>query len=216
MDGDGGGAKGLEVWAPEGGEQWQEELEKVTTGFIHLREWGGPEWVKCIHTLITLERTWGFPSKGLLMAPGADAGRLGEIKGFMRYARKWEVIVDLETEVIGPRDVEGSFAQCWWGWWRHLQPNAWRNSEDEALMHPESLSAEDWEPIAKTHGYNGMLLFVGCLLWWGDAAAATEDPGLQEDWAWAVEDVNWMLGETLKGVGTLYVTKFHVERTWTS
>jgi hypothetical protein len=83
MDKDSGGAKGLEVWAPEGREQWQEQLEKVMTGFICLREWGGPEWVKCIHTLIALECMWGFPSKGLLTALGTDAGRPGEIKGFM-------------------------------------------------------------------------------------------------------------------------------------
>jgi hypothetical protein len=55
-----------------------------------------------------------------------------------------------------------------------------------------------------------MLLVVGCLLWWGDAAAASEQALLLEDWKKAVEDVGWVLGESTKGVKALYVTAFDV------
>jgi hypothetical protein len=155
--------------------------------------------------LIALERAWGFPAKGLLAAPGKDEGRPAEIATFMKYGRKWEGRQELETKTVGPREMEGSFAHGWWRWWRSLQPQKRKESEDGVLTCVNNLSAEEWEMVAKTHGRNGMLLVVGCLLWWGDAAAATQDTPLQLEWKKAVEDVTWVLGKTLESVGALYI-----------
>ncbi|KAJ7847176.1 hypothetical protein B0H13DRAFT_1447665, partial [Mycena leptocephala] len=82
-------------------------------------------------------------------------------------------------------------ASGWWVWWRSLQPQA-RCTADGVLSRPEGLRAEVWEDLAKTHGRNGMLLVAGCLLWWGDAAAVSEEVLLLEDWKKVVEDVSWV------------------------
>jgi hypothetical protein len=155
--------------------------------------------------LIALERAWGFPGKGLLAAPGGEGGRPEVIKIFMKNARKWETKVVLEKTRIGPKGLEGSFSAQWWGWWQGMQPKERVVDDDGSLSTPGGLSADVWQDVAKTHGRNGLLLVVGCLLWWGDTAAASEQPLLRQDWTSAVEDVSWVLGETMKGVGALYV-----------
>ncbi|KAF8217862.1 hypothetical protein K438DRAFT_1747120 [Mycena galopus ATCC 62051] len=48
---------------------------------------------------------------------------------------------------------------------------------------------EDWEDVVQMTGKNGMLLYVGALLWWGDAVAAQEDEGLVKEWQITVVDV---------------------------
>ncbi|KAJ6470182.1 hypothetical protein DFH09DRAFT_954871, partial [Mycena vulgaris] len=83
-------------------------------------------------------------------------------------------------------------AQRWWAWWELMQP-AGRVDEKGAWGRPEALGGEAWEEVAKTHGRNGMLLVVGCLLWWGDAVAADGDVALREGWKDAVRDVYWVL-----------------------
>ncbi|KAJ7164840.1 hypothetical protein C8R43DRAFT_831332, partial [Mycena crocata] len=94
------------------------------------------------------------------------------------------------------RDVAGSMSMRFWTWWGRMQPQG-RVSEDGTLSRA-ILSTEDWDEVGKTHGRNGMLLVVGCLLWWGDAAAATEDESLLQDWVLAVRDVTWALGEAMR------------------
>jgi hypothetical protein len=114
----------------------------------------------------------------------------------MRYARKWETQLELEKKTIGPRAVEDSFSCGWWKWWEQLRP--------------KNVSEENWDIVAKTHGRNGMLLVLGCLLWWGDAAAASKDPLLKEDWMRAVLELSCALAKAVKAVGALYVNFFHV------
>ncbi|KAJ7899926.1 hypothetical protein B0H13DRAFT_2336684 [Mycena leptocephala] len=51
-------------------------------------------------------------------------------------------------------------------------------------------------------GRNGMLLYVGSLLWWGEAAVAAEDTeSLLQDWRCTVEDVAAVLEVVCNTVG---------------
>ncbi|KAJ7025063.1 hypothetical protein C8F04DRAFT_1269670 [Mycena alexandri] len=184
-------------------ELWTAELKNAMGGFIRLRRLGGADWVACIERLLALERAWGFRDKGLLTAPGEEkGGRPKMVKEWMRYARKWEGKVDLMTRKVGPRGVEGSFAAQWWRWWGSVQPAERKGAPDGSLTRLE-LEASAWEVLGKTSGRNGVLLFVGCLLWWGDAVAEEDDVSLVEDWKEAVSDVVWVLSEVGKGVGAL-------------
>ncbi|KAJ6564313.1 hypothetical protein B0H19DRAFT_1067880 [Mycena capillaripes] len=121
------------AWMGADSEKWQEELRNAVAGFARLQDWGGPAWIECVKRLIAFECAWGFPAKGLLVAPAGE-GWPGE------------------------------------GWWQAFQPEARGND----LAWADELDAETWEDAAKTHSCNGLLLFVGCLLWWGDAATSTE------------------------------------------
>ncbi|KAF8129680.1 hypothetical protein K438DRAFT_1644430, partial [Mycena galopus ATCC 62051] len=139
-----------------------------------------------------------------------DAGRPTEVVAFMRGTRKWGARMGLEGKSVGP------FARSWSNWWRVLQPEGREIDQEQGLSRPEDLVAEDWTELAKTHGQNGMSLVVGCLLWWGDAAAKTEDPALRLDWLKAVQDVSWALGESMEVVAVLCVkhSYFSAVLTW--
>ncbi|KAJ7654157.1 hypothetical protein B0H17DRAFT_1146888 [Mycena rosella] len=173
---------------------WSTELHMSFRVFARLRDWGGMEWVRCVLLLVVLERVWGFRDKGMLTAPQGKEERPLEVPWFMQRARKWEKEVELEgTDRIGPCRVEGSLSARWWGWWDLMQP--WeRVGNDGRLQWRDDLDAEVWENLTKTHGHNRMLLVVGCLLWWGEVAAADGDPVLVADWQVAVENVAWAMG----------------------
>ncbi|KAJ7464941.1 hypothetical protein B0H11DRAFT_2240370 [Mycena galericulata] len=149
-----------------------------------------------------LEEKWGYPEKGMLSAPaGGEDQRPIEVPAFFRAARRWGVKVEL-TGLTGPRGREGSFARRWWTWWGRIQPPG-RKIEGEAWVVPEELEGGDWEDISKTHGRNGMLIYLAGLLWWGEAAAAAEERSaeLLADWRLAVDDVAGVLAEALKAGG---------------
>ncbi|KAJ7121766.1 hypothetical protein C8R43DRAFT_959544 [Mycena crocata] len=204
------GQKEGDTWDGEDRSGWQEELCMAWGAFERGKEWGGDEWEECVKQLIALERAWGFPGKGLLSAPGGKKSP-EEVPAWMRAHRKWEKPVTL-TSIIGPRDVEESYAARWWSWWRELQPEARKAGDGDDWVEPADVKEEDWDDVAKTHGRNGILLYIGGLLWWGEAAAAGEDEdeeeaaALLDEWREAVVDVSAVLVEVVKRVGTVRQT----------
>ncbi|KAJ7475543.1 hypothetical protein B0H11DRAFT_2235253 [Mycena galericulata] len=188
-----------EIWDAVDREAWPTELSNAVNAFARGKEWGGKEWKECVGLLIALERRWGFPGKGLITAPaGGDSERPEEIPGFMQRARKWGSPVTLASK-IGSRGEQGSFADRWWVWWKRTQP-AERRTEGLSWELPAEVEKGAWDEIAKMHGRNGMLLYVGGLLWWGEAVAAEKDSGasLFSDWRLAVGDVARVLAEAVK------------------
>jgi hypothetical protein len=69
--------------------------------------------------------------------------------------------------------------------------------------------------MRKRYGRNGMLLYVGGLFWWGEAAKDDERASeLLAEWHVAVEDVCAVLVEVVKpvGVGERSVTRLDAMR----
>ncbi|KAJ7431151.1 hypothetical protein B0H11DRAFT_1942046 [Mycena galericulata] len=196
------GRENVGGWGVEASNDWPAELANAVGGFARGQSWGGEEWQQCVMRVIDLERTWGFPAKGLLSMPaGGDKERPVEIPTFMRLARKWGTPVQL-TSAVGPRDVEGSYAYRWWGWWERVQPGG-RATAEGGWKDVEDVDEAEWDDLAKMHGRNGMLLVVGALLWWGEACAEEEDSDRDRmfaDWRLAVKDVAGALEAALKRV----------------
>ncbi|KAJ7156209.1 hypothetical protein C8R46DRAFT_1294775 [Mycena filopes] len=190
------------LWGAADTGLWTAELRSAVRGFARLRTLGGQSWRECVEGLIALERAWGFKGKGMVGVPGKTEGRPMVVTTFMRDARKWETPAALEVEVVGPRTVSGSFSAQWWTWWGVAQPEGRKSGEDETLRRAQ-LKADEWSTLGKTYGRGGMLLAIGCLLWWGDAVAESGDALLVEDWMEAVRDVGWVLGEVGRVVGAL-------------
>jgi hypothetical protein len=154
--------------------------------FERGKPWGGAEWESCVADFIALERASGFPVKGDVPAPQGEKNvRPEEIPMFMQRRCKWDKEVTLSSG-IGPASAKGSFADRWWAWWMraqpetHLQPNG-------KLGPAQAILLEEWVNISKMAGKNGLLLYMGGLLWWGEAAAAaTDSVMLLGDWQIAV------------------------------
>ncbi|KAJ7176399.1 hypothetical protein C8R43DRAFT_943184 [Mycena crocata] len=195
-----------DMWETEDTSGWPEELKMAWRAFSRAREWGGDEWDACVKNLVALERAWGFPAKGLLSAPSGKKSP-EEVPAWMRGHRKWQASVTLASP-IGPRDDEESYAGRWWSWWMELQPAVRKEGED--LLEVEKVDAEEWDDVGKTHGRNGLLLYIGGLLWWGEAAAGTveeeESDTLLDEWREAVVDVSAVLVEAVKRVGAIRQT----------
>ncbi|KAJ7105094.1 hypothetical protein C8R43DRAFT_1140885 [Mycena crocata] len=189
-------------WGAENKEGWTEELKNAFEAFSRGKEWGGKEWEDCVRNLVALEKAWGFPNKGMVSAPaGPDIPRPEEVPTFMRAHRKWEVAVKI-AGALGPRDDDGSYVTRWWAWWAQIQPAA--RTAGESWVEPAKVDSEMWRDVGKIHGRNGMLLYVGASLWWGEAAAERdeeESASLLEEWREAVEDVSKVLVEAAKTVG---------------
>ncbi|KAJ7776705.1 hypothetical protein B0H14DRAFT_3508229 [Mycena olivaceomarginata] len=156
------------------------------------KTWGGPEWKSCVADFIALERASGYPVKGDVLAPQGEKNvRPEEIPTFMQRRRKWEKQVTLSSG-IGPASAQGSFADRWWAWWMRAQPAA-RLQTNRKLGPADAIPVEEWVNISKMAGKNGLLLYMGGLLWWGEAAAAAPDSTLLEDWRVAVLDMSCVL-----------------------
>jgi hypothetical protein len=130
----------------------------------------------------------------------------------MRDARRWGIPTELGFDAVGPREDASSFAHEWWGWWKLLQPKTRVNDSAHGLTRPSDIAPGDWDELVKTHSRNGMLMVMGCLLWWGDVAEESEDSLLESDWRVAVRDVLWALEECVVGVGELYVKPHGMRR----
>ncbi|KAJ7665758.1 hypothetical protein B0H17DRAFT_1210765 [Mycena rosella] len=191
---------GMMMWGTQDMQKWPVEFRNVFRGFARGEGWGGKAWADCVQALIAFENASGFPTKGMLSAPNrVTSKRPLEVPRFMQGARKWEHAVKLASE-IGPRSVEGSFGQCWWSWWGQAQPPARLNSSGE-WESPSQVGVDEWKELGKMTRRNGMLLYVGGLLWWGEAAATADEKerkSLLGDWCRAVEDVSNVLAEALK------------------
>ncbi|KAJ6461939.1 hypothetical protein C8R47DRAFT_993375 [Mycena vitilis] len=119
----------------------------------------------------------------------------------MQAAHKWEKPVDLLT-AIGPVSLPGSFSARWWTWWGRSQPVGRVNKKGQMVAHAH-ISTAKWENLGKMVGRNGVLLYMGSLLWWGEAAAQSDDTvDLLKDWNLAVADVAAALAKALEAVGT--------------
>ncbi|KAJ6493940.1 hypothetical protein C8R47DRAFT_1069898 [Mycena vitilis] len=173
-EGAGGGEEeeeGAAMWRQDTSD-WSEELRNTFVGFVRGKSWGGKDWEDVVTALISLEREWGFPQQGLLLAPRSPATRPSEIMNFMRYNRKWEVPMELASEV-GPRSVAKS---------------------RKAGESPDTVPCAEWAELGKMPGWNGVLLYVGALLWWGDATAkSSKAETLLAEWRLAVQDVRGTL-----------------------
>jgi hypothetical protein len=154
-------------------EKWTSELVNAFGGFARGKTWGGASWGKCVGLLLELERRHDFPDKGMLKAPWGKDEHPKEVTDFMAFARRWGNPFPLQTE-IGSREKEGSFAARWWTWWEVGQPAARLKGED-GWVAPKEMDASEWEEMSKRHGRNGMLLYIGGLLWWGEAATGDEE-----------------------------------------
>ncbi|KAF8168601.1 hypothetical protein K438DRAFT_1983743 [Mycena galopus ATCC 62051] len=187
-------------WDMQDQKDWTPELVKAVEGFARGRTWGGEEWATCVELLVKLERMQGFRDKGQLKAPSGKEERPEEVADFMQNARRWGIPFPVKT-VIGPRDAAGSFAERWWKWWEAGQPAA-RLKAGEKWVGPGEVAEMEWEEMSKRYGRNGVLLYIGGLLWWGEAAATLavgEGRGeLLADWRLAVHDVCGVLSEVVK------------------
>ncbi|KAJ6448418.1 hypothetical protein C8R47DRAFT_1231038 [Mycena vitilis] len=191
-----------EMWENQDMSRWPVELQNAFAGFARGRTWGGKEWKACILKLLAFEKAWGFREKGMLSTSTEE--RPDNIQKFMGYGRKWGSPMALGME-IGPRTLDESFASQWWLWWGVVQPKA-RQSMDGEWKEVKSVEVSAWkEVVAKMSGRNGMSLYVGALLWWGEAAAEAEDgsEALLADWRSAVEEVTAVLEQATKVVGTV-------------
>ncbi|KAF8134757.1 hypothetical protein K438DRAFT_1787092 [Mycena galopus ATCC 62051] len=182
------------VWEQADEEQWPAELKMVFQAFQRARKFGGVEWEFCVEQFIALERARGFPAKGTLAVPQGNAElHPEEIPAFIQCARKWEKDNPL-ISAPGPIEVQGSFAKRWWDWWVRVQPES-RTLPSGKLMSSRHVDVEEWEDISQMAGRNGMLLYVGALLWWGEAAASAEEgsEALLKEWKIAVVDMGSVL-----------------------
>ncbi|KAJ7026918.1 hypothetical protein C8F04DRAFT_1267515 [Mycena alexandri] len=189
-DDDGGEVNG--VWEEEDMSEWPDELKYAYAGFERGQDWGGDVWKACVDALIAVERAQGFRAKGWL---------------------SWDKPFALTSE-IGPTANEGSMADRWWNWWGRVQP-ASRMQPSGKFSLPERVPLVEWENLGKMSGRNGVLLYVGALLWWGEAAAETENEKerevLMKDWRWAVDDVASVL--RLAAASTISAAKKSTEPT---
>ncbi|KAJ6458523.1 hypothetical protein C8R45DRAFT_1110054 [Mycena sanguinolenta] len=177
-------------WEQPDEDTWPNELRAVYRALQRGVKFGGEVGKTCAHRLIDLERVSGFPEKGLRSAPAGTADqRPEEVPAFIKRARKWEKRVPLGS-TPGPVTESGSFAERWWTWWVRAQLGG-RFEENGKMKSPSLLPEEDWEEVAKMAGKNGLLIYVGALLWWGEAAAEAADGAdeLLADWKLAVGDV---------------------------
>ncbi|KAK7050136.1 hypothetical protein R3P38DRAFT_3173198 [Favolaschia claudopus] len=186
-----------EAWEHDDEDKWPAELTNAVEAFKRLRELGGGEWAACVRNLVTLERKNGFVSKGGVVAPqGGKDSRPIEVPAWMSRARKWEKEVTL-TSVAGPASIASSFADRWWIWWKRGQPEE-RILPDGSLEKAEVVSLDGWEDLAEMTGKNGFLLYVGGLLWWGEAVSKNKEPALLEDWKLAVREAACVLALAVK------------------
>ncbi|KAJ7154823.1 hypothetical protein C8R46DRAFT_911129, partial [Mycena filopes] len=125
-----------------------------------------------------------------------------EVPAWMRARRLWSSKVKLSSEA-GPHELEGTFANRWWGWWMETQPSG-RKKKNGELRAAKDVAAGEWEDISKMAGRNGMLMFVGSLLWWVEGAAGANEDGPASaalaEWKTAVNDVTSVLRAAVKRV----------------
>ncbi|KAK7007322.1 hypothetical protein R3P38DRAFT_3212305 [Favolaschia claudopus] len=162
---------------------------------------GGNDWERCVRDFVTLERCAGFVSKrGVVVPQGGSDSRPEEVPTWMNRARKWEKTVSL-TSVASPLTDKGSFAHRWHIWWAHGQPES-RKEADGSLGAIEGVPIEEWENFAKMMGKNGLLLYLGGLLWWGEAICedGEESETFQREWKAAVGDAANALAMAVKAV----------------
>jgi hypothetical protein len=121
---------------------------------------------------VEFEKTTGFHDKGKMKAPDKKVKHPVEFTDFMQLRRQWDTFFALQME-IGLRTLKDSFAQQWWMWWELGQPVAHLVTENKWLA-PAELDSNDWGDMRKRYGWNGMLLYMGGLFWWGEAAKDDE------------------------------------------
>ncbi|KAJ7828586.1 hypothetical protein B0H14DRAFT_2594594 [Mycena olivaceomarginata] len=180
-------------WEAEEDEDWPEELRKAFRGFKRGKGWGGEAWMCCVRELIALEQAGGFQVKGMTVPQGDGTVRPVEVPNFMQRTRKWDKTLAL-TSAPGPISAAGSFSRRWWDWWVRVQPES-RVLENGKLKSAALVPVEEWKKVLMMTGKNGMLLYVGALLWWGEAAAGAEEGStdLLRDWAVAAIDIACVL-----------------------
>ena len=97
--------------------------------------------------------------------------RPAEVASWFKHARNFEDMPDVTERVHG-------FADDWWAWWSHLQPEWCGNGPDFALSPPEDFS--EWTELEKG-GPNGIFVLVLTLAWWA-VAVVDQDDATQQHW----------------------------------
>ncbi|KAJ7864264.1 hypothetical protein B0H14DRAFT_2574477 [Mycena olivaceomarginata] len=180
------------VWDAEDEESWTDELKAAFHAFERAKDWGEDEWEACIEALLAFERSLGFPATGQPVPQGDKTIRPEEVPTFMKRRREWDKRISLVTPP-GPAGAGDSFADRWWIWWKRVQPTS-RVMESGKLGDVDKATTAEWAQLARMGGKNGMLLYVGALLWWGEAAAeADESQALLDDWKVALREVAQVL-----------------------
>jgi hypothetical protein len=176
-------------WEAEEDKDWPEELRNMFPGFKRGKEWGKEVWMCCVRELITLEQAGGFQVKGMTVPQGDGTVRPVEVLNFVQRAHKWDKKLVL-TSAPGPISVAGSFSRRWWDWWVRVQLEL-QILENGKLKSVVLVPVDEWKKLSRMSGKNGMLLYVGALLWWGEAAAGAEEGStdLLQDWAVATVNV---------------------------
>ncbi|KAJ6512874.1 hypothetical protein C8R45DRAFT_1087981 [Mycena sanguinolenta] len=185
-----GEASNEDAWQQPDKDVWPQELRVAFRAMERRRKFGGEVWKTCAERLIAFERMSGFPEKGQLSVPaGTDEQHPQEVPAFIKRARKWERQMPLASS-LGPATESGSFAERWWKWWVRVQPDA-RTKENGKMGSVTLVPEDEWEEVSKMAGKNGLLMYVGALLWWGEAAAGAGEGAdeLLVDWKVAVADV---------------------------
>jgi hypothetical protein len=180
------------VWDAEDEESWTDELKAAFHAFERAKDWGEDEWEACIEALLAFERSLGFPATGQPVPQGNKTIRPEEVPTFMKRRREWDKRISLVTPP-GPAGAGDSFTDRWWIWWKRAQPTS-RVMESGKLGDVDKATTAEWAQLARMGGKNGMLLYVGALLWWGEAAAeADESQVLLDDWKVALREVAQVL-----------------------
>ncbi|KAJ7886248.1 hypothetical protein B0H14DRAFT_2563547 [Mycena olivaceomarginata] len=172
-EGQGNGEGG---WKDHNKSGWPQELINAFRAFERGKTWEGAEWVSCVADFVALKQASGYPVKGDVLAPQGEKNvHPEEIPMFMQRQRKWEKGVTLTLGIGAGQRTRLPAA--------HVQANG-------KLGPADAIPMEEWVKFSKMAGKNGLLLYMGGLLWWGEAAAASTDSTmLLGDWRVAVLDM---------------------------
>ncbi|KAJ7354689.1 hypothetical protein DFH08DRAFT_985518 [Mycena albidolilacea] len=85
---------------------------------------------------------------------------------------------------------------------RPREPAGWKQGEG-GWLDPTAVAVAEWEDLGKMVGRNGVLLYMGALLWWGEAANADRNRDVTlSAWKLAVDDVAHVLERAKEAVGS--------------
>ncbi|KAI0037316.1 hypothetical protein FA95DRAFT_1466964, partial [Auriscalpium vulgare] len=88
------------------------------------------------------------------------------------------------------------FAALWRAWWIGMQPE--QQGVTWPLARPTVVPTEGWDELLKG-GNNGFVIILFTLSWWCGAAKTDAE---QNEWASAIEDVEWVLTQLVALAGS--------------
>ncbi|KAJ7030298.1 hypothetical protein C8F04DRAFT_1264061 [Mycena alexandri] len=116
------------VWRPDEEEflrDWSPEARKAFSSFATRKRDFGVDWAECVDLWLKIEQASGFNNEGGKLTTDS---RPKEVTEFINKGRHW--IMARKISEPGSKDVEGSYAAVWWGWWAAIKAKG-----GLALMH---------------------------------------------------------------------------------